>query len=259
MRKPAITPRPAGALPQTPLLFWLGTTGESVGRLIDLNGVETYISGEKNASSKKAVLFLTDVFGHKYINNQLLADEYAKAGYLVVVPDLFKGDPRSPDSVPGADPNELRTKWLPNHTPEITRPIVEKAVEGLKKEYSPEFVGTVGYCFGARYVLQQLATDNVNAGAIAHPSGVTIEDVRAVRKPLLIIGAETDGAYTPELQKQTEDVLREIKATYFTTLASGVSHGFAVRGDITNPIVKFAKEKALRDTVDWFNAFNSRK
>jgi len=228
-------------------------SGESVGKFIDFNGINTYISGESNASNKKVILFLTDVFGHVFINNQLLADEYAKAGFLVVVPDLFNGDPRTLNPpAPGVD---IRTTWGPKHTPEITRPIVNKALEGIKKEYNPDSIYTVGYCFGARYVLQLLATDDVKAGAIAHPSGVTIEDVRAITKPLFIAGAETDGAYTDELKKQTEVLLKEIKATYFTTLASGVSHGFAVKGDITDPVVKFAKEKALRDTVEWFSNF----
>ncbi len=33
-----------------------------------------------------------DAFGYDRINIRLLADAYAKAGYLTVVPDLLQGD-----------------------------------------------------------------------------------------------------------------------------------------------------------------------
>jgi dienelactone hydrolase len=32
---------------------------------------------------------LTDVIGHRFINAQLIADQLAANGYLVVMPDLF--------------------------------------------------------------------------------------------------------------------------------------------------------------------------
>jgi dienelactone hydrolase len=39
------------------------------------------------------IILLTDIYGPDYINTQLVADEWAKAGFRVVVPDLFVGDP----------------------------------------------------------------------------------------------------------------------------------------------------------------------
>ena len=47
-----------------------------------------------------------------------------------------------------------------------------------------------------------------------------------------------------ELRHQTEDELAKLNGVrYQVDLFSGVTHGFAVRGDINNPIVKYAKEK----------------
>jgi dienelactone hydrolase len=38
------------------------------------------------------IVLLTNVFGPEYLHNQLVADEWAREGYKVVVPDLLEGD-----------------------------------------------------------------------------------------------------------------------------------------------------------------------
>ncbi|ANB12887.1 protein AIM2 [Sugiyamaella lignohabitans] len=224
------------------------TEGEASGKTVDFGGIASYIVGDQ--SSKNVLLFLPDVFGHEFINSQLLADQYAEAGYLVVLPDIFKGDTiLARQNGPAFD---FAKDWLPHHTPEKTRPDIDTVYEEIVKKYAPTYITAVGYCFGAKYAIQLLGEKKVHAVAVFHPSFVTIDEIRAIKGPLFIAGAETDTIYTEELRKQTEATLKEIKATYFTTLASGVEHGFAVRGDITNPIVKFAKEKAFCDAVAWF-------
>jgi dienelactone hydrolase len=39
------------------------------------------------------IILLTDIYGPDYVNTQLVADEWSKSGWKVVVPDLFVGDP----------------------------------------------------------------------------------------------------------------------------------------------------------------------
>lgn len=224
-------------------------TGATHGKLIDLNGIETYVVGQP---SNKLVLILTDVFGHKFNNNQLLADQFSDNGYFVVMPDLFTGDPVSPTPAEGFD---LRADWLPNHMPSTTRPIVDKVVEGIKKEYSPEYIATVGYCYGAKYVVQLLGEGSVQSGAICHPSFVEMDEIKAIKGPLFIAAAETDEIFPAEARHATEATLKELGARYFITVASGVQHGFAVRGDPTDKVAKFAKERAFCDIVAWFNEF----
>jgi dienelactone hydrolase len=224
--------------------------GKSVGSLESFNGVETYVVGDK--SSKKVLYIITDVIGHKFINAQLLADQFSESGYLVVMPDLFNGDPVALNPPAGFD---FGANWLPKHTPAVTRPIVDKVYDAIVEKYHPKYIAAIGYCFGAKYVVQLLGEKKIHCGAGCHPSFVTIDEIKAIKAPLLICGAETDSIYTEELRRQTETALKEIKATYFTTLASGVEHGFSVRGDISNPVIKFAKEKAFRDSLEWFNHF----
>lgn len=210
--------------------------------------MNTYVSGKE---SDKIVVILTDIYGNKYNNVLWVADQFAKAGYYTLIPDILKGD----DCEFGK--TDL-AKWLPNHGSEVTRPVVESFLEKLTNSIDTKFIGLVGYCFGAKYVIQQLTeSTKVTVGAVAHPSFVTIDEVAEISKPILISAAETDGIFTEELRKQTEEKLKENKARYQIDLFSGVSHGFAVRGDPKDPVVTYAQEKALFDQIHWFNTFSA--
>lgn len=221
--------------------------GKPIGALKDLHGVETYVVGKDNPSSR-VIVILTDIYGHKLVNVQLIADQFAKFGkYQVYIPDILKSDPFDPSK------HDLQ-KWLFAHGPEVTGPIVEKFLKGISAESSSSFVGLIGYCFGAKYAIQQIAKNGLgDSAAVAHPSFVTIEEIAAIKKPLLISAAEVDQIYTTELRHATEAKLAEIKARYQLTMFSGVSHGFSVRGDLSDPVVRYAAEKTLMDQIHWFS------
>lgn len=218
--------------------------GKPIGTFKDLFGLDTYIVGEE--SSNKVVVILTDVNGNHFNNVLLIADTIAKNGYKVLIPDILKGNPVKPG-------DDLQA-WFKNHTLEITEPIVNGFLDKVKGELKPNFLAAIGYCFGAKYVIRNLTQSGpLDAGAIAHPSLVTIEEVKAIKKPLIISAAEVDHIFTPELRKVTEDELAKLDGVrYEFTLFSGTSHGFAVKGDISNPLVKYAKEKALNDQLYFF-------
>ena len=68
-----------------------------------------------------------------------------------------------------------------------------------------------------------------------------------------IAAAETDSMFTPELRHASEEVLQKTGQPYQINLFSGVSHGFAVRGDVSKKVEKFAKEQAFIQAVHWFD------
>lgn len=238
--------------------------GQPNGSLQEIFGLETYIAkpqvsqcckSSKVVCEDKYIVIVTDIYGHKFNNVQLIADELAdKTGFCVLVPDMLFGDP-----VIKLDGSTNFQEWLNKHSPEKTRnEAVQPFLQKLRDEKNPSFVGVVGYCFGAKFVIQQLAEDGLaDVGAIAHPSFVTIEEVAAITKdkPLLISAAETDSIFTEELRHQTEAKLKENGNCYQLDLFSGVSHGFAARGDTSNPWIKYCKEKVLADQIHWFTYF----
>lgn len=66
---------------------------------------------------------------------------------------------------------------------------------------------------------------------------------------------EIDSVFPPEKRHETEVILKESGYPYQITLYSGVSHGFAVRGDLSNRQVLFAKEQAFYQAIAWFDEY----
>ncbi|CCH58234.1 hypothetical protein TBLA_0A04390 [Henningerozyma blattae CBS 6284] len=228
-------------------------TGTIQGKMTKMFGIETYVTGSSPIEDRVLVI-CTDVFGLQLKHNKLVADALAAGGYKVVVPDILFGD-----ALERLDETVDFVAWREKHNVTKTRAIVDKFMEGLKKEYNPKFIGVVGYCFGAKYAIQQIhATKGLaEVAAIAHPSFVSIEEIEAIgsKKPLLISAAEIDTVYTAELRHQTEAKLKEIKAIYQQDLFGGVEHGFSIRGDESIPQNVYAKEKVLFDQLYWFDYF----
>ncbi|KAM0815882.1 putative Dienelactone hydrolase domain-containing protein [Seiridium cardinale] len=201
------------------------------------------------------VLFIPDILG-LYNNAKLLADQFAARGYRCLIIDVTNGDPVPLNFTSGSF--DL-AKWLEQgtdgknpHTKEHIDPIVSAAVQYIKEEFAPKKIGAVGYCFGAKYVVRHI-TSEIDAGFIAHPSFVDEDELAAIRKPLSIAASETDSIFTVEQRHKSEQILAETGVPYQMNLYSGVSHGFAVRCDLSQKTQRYAKEQALLQAISWFD------
>jgi dienelactone hydrolase len=115
-------------------------------------------------------------------DNCRLGDSMAKAGYFVVMPDLFDGDPIPLDAI---EKGFEFPPWLSKHPPERVDSIVEATIKEMRERYGVKKIGAVGYCFGGRYVVRFLAKDKgLDAGFAAHPSLVESSEFEAVTGPL---------------------------------------------------------------------------
>lgn len=90
---------------------------------------------------------------------------------------------------------------------------------------------------------------------MAHPSGVLEDELGSITGPLSIAAAETDSIFTATKRHESEVILKATKQPYQINLFSGVSHGFAVRCDLTVPTEKFAKEQAFSQATAWFDHY----
>jgi dienelactone hydrolase len=146
---------------------------------------ETYFAYPPSKSTDIAIIILTDVIGNKFNNAQLIADQFAANGFFVAVPDLFKGDP-----LPLNRPDDFDFDgWRKKHSTEYVDPIVEATIKELKETYGVKKLGTIGYCFGAKYVVRFLKKGITDAGYVAHPSYVLDEELKAIEGPLSIAAA----------------------------------------------------------------------
>ncbi|KAE8445765.1 hypothetical protein EG329_012823 [Mollisiaceae sp. DMI_Dod_QoI] len=220
---------------------------------MDAETVEMYFSYPKEGASKGAIVVLTDVVGHRFTNLQLIADQFAANGYVAVMPDLFHGD-----AIPLNHSKDFDfMKWMdPAHLPPTVEPIIESAIRYIRDEMGIERVGGAGYCFGAKYVVRYLTEGNLDVGFIAHPSLVEAEELKAIQKPLSVVAAENDPVFPPPKRHESEEILLGLEPLpYQISLYGGTAHGFAVRGDITIPRVRVAKEHAFFQAVAWFDEY----
>ncbi|KKA02458.1 hypothetical protein D499_0J00690 [Hanseniaspora uvarum DSM 2768] len=226
--------------------------GEPKGTYIEIADIKAYktVVGKREDA---VVVILPDIFGIYLPNTLLIADQFAsKSGFTTYIPDILFDDQISLEDL-GSGKVDF-PKWLGNHSNEITKPIVEKTLKAIKEQNPNKKICVIGYCFGAKYAVQQGSKEGIaDVVAIAHPSFVTIEEVEALNVPILISCAEIDNQFPADKRVETQAKLQEIKATYQIDIFSGVSHGFAARGDPNDKNVKYAKEKVFFDQSYFFD------
>ncbi|GIJ90423.1 hypothetical protein Asppvi_009377 [Aspergillus pseudoviridinutans] len=225
--------------------------GNPKGEIKQINNIRAYIAHpEGDEKPNKAVILLSDIFGI-FPNSQLVADAFAANGYLCVLPDLFNGDQIS---IGDYDAKRIDVgAWLSRHTVDDVAPIVEAAIKHLRTVLQVQKVAAAGYCFGGKYVVRYLKVGQLDSGYIAHPSFVTKEELSAIQRPLSISAAEHDPIFTTANRHASEETLIGTGQEFQINLFSGVSHGFAIRGDLSQPRVRFSKEQAFAQAVSWFN------
>lgn len=216
-----------------------------VGSVLEFGGLKSYVSGPSD--SKLAVLLVSDVFGYEAPNFRKLADKVAAAGFYVVVPDFFYGDPYDP-----ANAQKPLLAWKSLHEPAKAFEDAKPVIEALKSK-GISAIGAAGFCYGAKVVVELAKCGLIQAGVFLHPSFVTVDDIKEVKVPLAILGAEIDQMSPPELVKKFDEILSsKPEVGSFVKIFPGVAHGWTVRYKVDDEkAVKFAEE-AHQDMLNWF-------
>ncbi|KAF2753827.1 alpha/beta-hydrolase [Pseudovirgaria hyperparasitica] len=168
--------------------------------------------------------------------------------------------------------------WLARHTPEKVLPILHKVVGAAKEEFADAVANGngiygVGYCFGAKYILllgAEVADTGaakadeeqgnmkqppvLKAGAIAHGTLVTQEDIEGLKVPTYVVAIENDPLFPDEIRKEGVKTLETNKIEHEVKLYSGVPHGFAVLGDYDDAKIKSSQTQAYSEMLGWLQA-----
>ncbi|CAI9118612.1 OLC1v1020204C1 [Oldenlandia corymbosa var. corymbosa] len=208
----------------------------------ELAGLQTYITGTRD--SKRAIILLSDAYGFEG-KNLRLADKVAEAGFLVVVPDFFRGDPI--DSGKHSD----RAEWLRTHTAEKGCEDALAVVDALKSK-GVTAIGAAGFCWGGSTVSKLAKFDCIKAGVLVHPSTLFAEDFQEIKVPMALLGAETDHLCTAEHLTNLNSILSaKPEVDNFLKIYPGVKHGWAMMyKDEDKAAVKMAEE-AHSDMLNW--------
>jgi len=223
----------------------------AAGETRSIGDVRTYFAyPEGGKTPGKAVVVLSDVFGI-FINSQLLADDFAANGYLAVLPDLFDGDQMDPGDFDAGKVDI--SAWLPRHGSDVVDAKVDAVIKHLREDLGVTKIAGAGYCFGGKYVARFLRDGRLDTGYAAHPSLLSDGELAAIEKPFFISAAENDYMFTADLRHKAEGILARTGQPWQLNLFGGVSHGYAIRADLSVRQNKFAKEQAFVQALAWFD------
>ena len=73
------------------------------------------------------------------------------------------------------------------------------------------------------------------------------------KDPLLLSCAAHDPTFQKENRRRAIDIMDEREHRYQVQIFKGVEHGFALRGDMSDPWQKHCKDQSFEGIVDFFN------
>lgn len=151
-----------------------------------------------------------------------VCDRLARAGFVALAPDLYRGESAS-------DPDTAGRLMMDLALPRAARDL-DGAVAALLGETATAggTVGVVGFCMGGQLALLA-GTRNRRIGAVVdcygiHPN-VTLE-LGGLAAPVLGIFAERDTFVPPEAARRLESELRAAGKRCHFTVFPGVDHAF---------------------------------
>ncbi|KAB5545424.1 hypothetical protein DKX38_013536 [Salix brachista] len=238
------------------------------GHVENVGGLDSYVSGSPH--SKLAILLVSDVYaesdmfvrfykdplclllvlrqGYEAPNLRKLADKIAAAGFYAVVPDFFYGDPFVPDNA--ERPIQV---WIKDHGMDKGYEDAKPVIEALNSK-GVYAIGAVGFCWGGKVVVELgKSSAFIKAAVLCHPSFVTVDDIKELKVPISILGAEIDQLSPPALLKQFEEVLAsKSEVDSFVKIFPKVAHGWTVRYNVEDEAAVKSAEEAHGNLLEWF-------
>jgi carboxymethylenebutenolidase len=225
-----------------------------------IGGLDAYIAVPKKPF-KSAVLVITDVYGYKTDNVRKWADQLAAEGFLAVIPDYFKGNPRKTTDSP-----ESFAAWRALYPRERVVKETAAVLGDIRKLYpNVKNIGAEGFCWGGLYsvLLTQGKTPAVSAAVVYHGSLITKDDIEAINAPILF--QQSDPALDRQMNTTTYN---EFKTIIDAKRAKGLdtsmefypsqAHGFSLRGNEGNVTVAAAATSAFQKGAAFLKKYLSK-
>jgi len=200
-------------------------------------------------AGEKAIIVLPEVFGWGG-HLKAICDQFAKEGFLVVMPDCHRGESAATQSDFMA--------WIKKFTWEaVIAADFERLMTWLNGQGASS-VGAIGFCWGV-WALCKASSVGVplKCGVGPHPStrlegmlgGDELAMMKAVKMPVLLMPAGDD----PDNVKTGGEVAAAIIAAGGATHEfPEMKHGWVGRGDLADPAVKRDVEDALGRALSHF-------
>jgi carboxymethylenebutenolidase len=150
-----------------------------------------------------------------------MAEKLASHGYIVFAVDLYNGQVATTSE----EARELRSSfddsyWIEN---------MNLASSYVQEQYSPEKIGSIGWCFGGGQSLNlALNNENIDATVIYYGQLTTEKEMLSkINWPILGIFAELDQGIPPQLVNDFETALNDLEIPNDIHIYPNVNHAFA--------------------------------
>jgi dienelactone hydrolase len=156
----------------------------------------------------------------------------------------------------------------------ISKPLITKFFQDLRSQ-PPPFpterlkIGVAGFCWGGYYTVYLCRDEDgtrvaspgspealplVDCGFTAHPSFLTVpKDIEGIKLPISIGNGDNDQFMGRKNMLVLKDTLeRKEDQSHEIVIYDGASHGFAVRGDPSDPKQAELGAKAEEQAINWW-------
>ncbi len=190
-----------------------------------------YLASPESGNGPGIVL-LQEIFGVNAVMREL-ADAYAAAGFLALVPDLFWRIAPGVDITDKSDA-EWQTAFTLMKNFDVNAGITDIQATITQLRSHPGVngkVGAVGYCLGGLLAYLTAARTDVDAAVGYYGMNIQnfLSEARAIQKPLLLHVAGKDEYHPAEAQKLVADGLAPFPLVTIQTY-SEMNHAFARPG-----------------------------
>ncbi|CAB4441118.1 unnamed protein product [Rhizophagus irregularis] len=220
-----------------------------IGTIEKFNDLDVYVSKPKGESkpSKKAILVCHDVFGY-HPNTKQFCDLLAKAGYIVALPDYFRGKTAQ---VQSQGLQALVKFVLENFPAELVMNDTLNVIKHLSSEYGAENFGFVGFCTGGVLGSKLCAVKDFDACVLIHYGPLQAENFEKSQCPVAFLPSREDQDPQPFVDAMKDKPFAEKN---FQKRFSDMDHGFAAsRGNWNDSLIFEKVNEVIEICTKFFN------
>jgi len=193
------------------------TTSESINYFESSNG---YLSRPVVDGTYPAVIMIHEWWGLND-NIKVMADKLASHGYVVLAVDLYNGNVGTTSE----EARQLVSSFDSDHGIQN----MNAAISYLQENYSPERLGSIGWCFGGGQSLNLALKNNDMDATVIYYGSLTsdVDSLSSISWPVLGIFAELDRGITVDDVNEFESALNQLGISNEIHIYPGVDHAFA--------------------------------
>merc|ERR1712002_104797 len=229
----------------------LGRLGQGThkprGKVFTKDDLQIYLVGE----GSNCVVWNYDIFGFNAGRTKEICDLLADAGFMVILPDWFRGTFQDPTKPGVLEFLQRTTQW------DKIRKDWEALVKPLAVENGAKVFITAGTCWGSYPVIRFSSLPEFKGGVSIHPSHTKISEILGVDEktileqvncPQLFMPAGNDGDEVKEGGLGRDVLGSKLKIIEFPDML----HGFLCRSDMKKEEVSRDVKAAVQNMIKFF-------